>query len=255
MYPQVAAPENMGSCSLIRARDEKILSMRVTGSYCWFRWFLSGIVLILGSILCVVFIILDGTNLYDAASRTMITGVIFVIIGLSTKYMILEADEEQLEVTFGPCSTYQNVLCCAKCCCCDSPLSRGQLKFGHIRQVSITPGGGCRDGYGISKRKYEPTCVHSVICCPEHVVEVHQEGGPTGCCGAGRKLRYVVATHDQAVELQTFLASRAPAVNNTMARNSGTINGPVNTVATAPPSYDAIAVSPAYTLPPSTLGE
>jgi hypothetical protein len=40
-----------------------------------------------------------------------------------------------------------------------------------------------------------------------------------------------------------------------MARNSGTINGPVNTVPTAPPTYDSVAVSPAYTLPPSTSFE
>jgi hypothetical protein len=65
-----------------------------------------------------------------------------------------------------------------------------------------------------------------------------------------------VATHEQAVELQTFLVSRAPEVNGTLARNSGTINGPVSTVPTAPPTYDSLTVSPpAYTLPPSTSFE
>lgn len=203
--------------------------------------------------LCVVFIVLYGTNLYDAASRCIVFGVISLIIGLSTKYMLLEGDEEKLEVRFGPCSAYQKCLCCG--CCCDRPLTRGQLRYSHIRQVHITRGD-CRDGFGISKRKREPTCVHTVICCPEHVVEVHQEGGPLGCCRAGQKVRYAVATHEQAVELQTFLFSQATQATGTLARTSGTINGPVNTAeATAPPKYDSVTVNSAYTLPPSTSFE
>lgn len=192
----------------------------------------------------------------DAATRCTIVGVIFTIVGWGTKYMLLEADEEKLEVTYGPCLAYQNCLCCGGCCC-NNPRARGQLRYEHIRQVSIVQGD-CRDGFGISKRKREPTCVHTVICCPQHVVEVYQEGGPTGCCRAGQKIRYAVATREQAVELQTFLASKAPvaAAAPQMATNTGTINGSVNAVeATAPPTYDSVAVGPMYTLPPSTSYE
>lgn len=253
MYPQVPAPfpTSNGSDALIRTRDDKLLSMHVKGSNCWFRWLICGIVFILGSIVCVVFIILKGTNLYDAASRCLIFGIISFIIGLSTKYMVLEGDDEKLEVTFGPCSAYQSCLCCT----CNRALVRGQLRYSHIRHVHITQGD-CRDGFGISKRKRDSSCVHTVICCPEHVVEVYQEGGPTGCCRAGQKIRYAVATHEQAVELQTFLTSQATLTNGALASSSGTINGPVTTpIATAPPKYDAVTVSPAYTLPPATSFE
>lgn len=255
MYPQVAAP-TYGSDSLIRQRDDKVLSIRVNGQKCWLYYLLGGSVLTVAGVLCAVLMFLIEINLWDATTRCLISGPILLIVGMGTKYMLLEADEEKLEVVYGPCSLYQNCLCCSRSCCCDHPLARGQLHYSNIRQVLVTQGD-CHDGFGIHKKKYDTSCVHSVICCPSHVVEVHQEGGPTGCCRAGQKLRYAVESHEQAVELQTFLVSRAPQINGTLARNSGTINGPVNTVPTAPPTYDAVCVNtvPAYTLPPSTSFE
>lgn len=254
MYPQVAAPypNTTGSDSLIQVRDDKLLSLRVKGSKCWVFWLVCGIIFIPIGIVCVVCIVLYGTNLYDPASRCLVFGIVSLILGVSTKYMLIEGDEEKLEVTFGPSSAYQKCLCCGFCC--DRPLTRGQLRYSHIREVKIIQGD-CRDGFGINKRKYEPTCVHTIICCPQHVVQVRQEGGPLGCCRAGQNIRYAVDSHEQAVELQTFLNSQAAQATGTLAPNSSSINGPVNSDATAPPRYDSVAVSPAYTLPPSTSFE
>lgn len=250
MYPNVSSPT--AATGAYQIHDDNSLILRVNASRCWLYWVVGGVASIVVGTVFLVLSILTGENFWDPAFRLPTMGVIFLIIGLGTQYMIIEGDEEKIEVTYGPCSAYQKCLLCGGGCC-NRPLPRGLLRYEHIQSVA-TVSGDCRDGFGAHKRKWEPTCVHNVICCPTHVVEVHQQGGPTGCCGAGSKIRYGVATHEQAVELQTFLVSKMPDATGAHT-NNGTFNGSVNNVQpSAPPSYDSIPVA-AYTLPPSTSFE
>merc|ERR1719219_93511 len=159
--------------------------------------------------------------------------------------MIIEADEEKLHVRFGPCSLFQNCLCCGGCC--KKPLARGELQYEHITKVEVVQGD-CHD-CGINGPKHNiKRCAYSVFCCPENVVQVHQEGGPVSCCGRGQILRYAVENETQAVELQTFLASKMSDATGTSRNNNGMVDGSINSVNplgyTNPPSYASVTIAP-----------